>query len=543
VQKIEWFRLADLPTWKRNKAVPGKFYLISPFIGCVTSVMETTCIDVRFSPLKAFINEHKPRKPSRRTQRAKDVRPKQEFPEESDASVVEFQSGPTAHLDATAQESSSQTSSADNGDPQTPSPLYSEAAVTHIDVAQTTENSSLDETPVDPHFARLMSALTLSAKANGTSDGKPDYVLPVGAAVHPPSSSVAAGVAVSRDMPQNFTAPASGTTVGGSAPVVQPRSSSRPSKQSGTGIFSNDASGLSNSPSGSHASSPLPSQSTISPGFVTSPSPNTKSPTHSRRSSMITADLSPYLARPAGIPMNGKRLKQLALLEAVADESSRMIATSLVHPPTQPSPSYEASHTPHHAPLPPNAVMSHNFTNLSPMYSNTHGPYIPSVPQTGSFNPPSPDNAFTERPRTSNSFRQVPNHHPRLSNTRASMNQAQLLGALPGTFNPSIPGHHMPAIPPMPILNFHSPSTFPPPPLPTVVTGTPIFRTGPHPPTVGRGPPPPLRVLPSQAVSGPAMSQNLPSTPGGSSNFGFPRPTPNPHNTQLLSILNRGSGQ
>jgi mRNA-decapping enzyme subunit 2 len=32
-QKIEWFKLSDLPTWKRNKPTPGKFYLISPFIG------------------------------------------------------------------------------------------------------------------------------------------------------------------------------------------------------------------------------------------------------------------------------------------------------------------------------------------------------------------------------------------------------------------------------------------------------------------------------------------------------------------------------
>ena len=31
-QKIEWFSLADLPTWKRNKQVSGKFYLISPFV-------------------------------------------------------------------------------------------------------------------------------------------------------------------------------------------------------------------------------------------------------------------------------------------------------------------------------------------------------------------------------------------------------------------------------------------------------------------------------------------------------------------------------
>jgi hypothetical protein len=240
--------------------------------------------------------------------------------------------------------------------------------------------------------------------------------------------------------------------------------------------------------------------------------------------------------------MNGKRLKQLALLEAVADESSRMIASSSV-PPTQPLPPHEASHTPHHVPLSPNAVMSHNFTNLSPMYSNTHGPYIPSVPQTGPFNPPSPDNVFTVRPRTSNSFRPVSNHPPRSSNTRASMNQAQLLGALSGTPNSSALGHHRSPIPLMPNLNFHSPNTYPLPPTPAAVPGAPIFRTGPHPLTVGRGPPPPLRVLPSQGVSGPAAALSLPSTPGGSSNFGFPRPIANPQNTQLLSILNRGSGQ
>ncbi|KAF8549457.1 DCP2-domain-containing protein [Imleria badia] len=33
--QIEWFKLTDLPTWKRSGATPGKFYLISPFIACV----------------------------------------------------------------------------------------------------------------------------------------------------------------------------------------------------------------------------------------------------------------------------------------------------------------------------------------------------------------------------------------------------------------------------------------------------------------------------------------------------------------------------
>jgi mRNA-decapping enzyme subunit 2 len=34
-QRIEWFKLTDLPTWRRNKSVPGRFYLITPFIGYV----------------------------------------------------------------------------------------------------------------------------------------------------------------------------------------------------------------------------------------------------------------------------------------------------------------------------------------------------------------------------------------------------------------------------------------------------------------------------------------------------------------------------
>ncbi|KAF8560348.1 DCP2-domain-containing protein [Imleria badia] len=35
ISRIEWFKLTDLPTWKRNRAAPGKFYLISPFIAYV----------------------------------------------------------------------------------------------------------------------------------------------------------------------------------------------------------------------------------------------------------------------------------------------------------------------------------------------------------------------------------------------------------------------------------------------------------------------------------------------------------------------------
>jgi mRNA-decapping enzyme subunit 2 len=413
--------------------------------------------------------------------------------------------------------------------------------VTHVNVAQTTESSGINGTAVDPHFARLLSALTLSATTNGNSDGKPDCVPPASAAILPfsvPPASVAD--ATLNGSPQTRgVLTSSAVVVGDSATIPHSRPPSKPSKPSSMAGPVNDTYRPSNPSSVPHVSASLPSsQSTVTPS-----SPSSKSPTHSRRSSMITADLSPYLARPAGIPMNGKQLRQLALLEAIADESSRMTLAPAVRPPVQSPSPHGASPTPNHAPSPPNTVMSHNFTNLTPMYSNTHGPYVP-IPQTGPL-PPSPDNAFTVRPRTSNSLRPVPNHPPRPFNTRGSMNQAQLLSAVSGTSYPysSTASHHRSPIPPMSNLNFHSPSAYPLPPIPTVVAGAPTFRAGPHPSALGRGPPPPFHVLTSQAISGPTAAQGLLPTPGGSSNFTFSHSTANTQNSQLLSILNRGLGQ
>ena len=399
--------------------------------------------------------------------------------------------------------------------------------VTHVNVAQTTESNGLNGTAVDPHFARLLSALTHSATTNGNGDGKLDCVPPASAANHTSPVPPVADATLNGG-PQTRGA----VEVGDSATMAHARHPSKPSKPSSTVIPINDAYRLNNLSSGPHMSSPLP----------LSQSPTSKSPTHSRRSSMITADLSPYLSRPAGIPMNGKQLRQLALLEAIADESSRMTLAPAIHPVVQSPSPHGAPPALIHAPPPPNTVVSHNFTNLSPMYSNTHGSYLP-IPQTGPVNPPSPDNGLAVRPRTSNSFRPLPNHPPRSFNTRGSMNQAQLVSAVSGTsyHYASTPSLHRSPIPPMPNLNFHSPSTYPLPPIPTVMTGAPTFRTGPHPPALG--PVPPLPILSSQVMSGPAAAQGFLSTPGGSSNLPFFRSTANPQNSQLLSILNRGSGQ
>ncbi|KAJ7143713.1 hypothetical protein C8R44DRAFT_864751 [Mycena epipterygia] len=60
--KIEWFKLTDLPTWKRNKAAPGKFYLISPFIGHVVhdgfaqSAIDSESLDPHFACLLSSLS-------------------------------------------------------------------------------------------------------------------------------------------------------------------------------------------------------------------------------------------------------------------------------------------------------------------------------------------------------------------------------------------------------------------------------------------------------------------------------------------------------
>lgn len=86
-----------------------------------------------------------------------------------------------------------------------------------------------------------------------------------------------------------------------------------------TSTISTSSSLLSGVPAEPSAGSFPAFSASISPSLSCSP----KYTSSSRRSSS-TADISPYLTRPAEVPTSGKRLKQLALLELVADESSKM---------------------------------------------------------------------------------------------------------------------------------------------------------------------------------------------------------------------------
>ncbi|KAK2461923.1 hypothetical protein APHAL10511_006386 [Amanita phalloides] len=304
ISKIEWFKLTDLPTWKRNKAAAGKFYLISPFIG----------------PLKAFINEHKPR----------GVRKKPKTP------------SPYHSPNESAQESSSQSSSADNGDPQTPSPQYS-AATVNSGVRVKGLKSDAPRVSMDPHFARLLSSLTLSAS---TSSKESD----------------------------NRNAMQFHTTEEPAFPSMRSRHSMRtqPSQKP-----SPDTQPM--SPSNEPPHSPIVVASTqLSRTAQSSASSIAHSPRTSSRRTSSTADISPYLSRPIELPTSAKQLKQMALLESVADESAKLASTLTLNNSTLPS---DASRPtvllPTQPPSAPSNSPSRHMLYNSPFTSLQHG--VPSA--------------------------------------------------------------------------------------------------------------------------------------------------------------------
>ncbi|KAI8995654.1 DCP2-domain-containing protein [Trametes punicea] len=382
ISKIAWFRLSDLPTWKRNKPVPGKFYLISPFIG----------------PLKAFIHDRKPRNLRRKALKGQHVRVYEEVQvssEEDGAASVE--ESPSSLVDSNAQELSSQSSSADNGEPHTPSPQYSAARV-HQPTFDVGDNASV-ENPVanilnteslDPHFANLLNSLTRSAASLSLGQSpKVDLStaesMPALSSVPPPSHQSLLD------------------------PTVSPDWSAHVPPQKATIFQQETLPHAKSAPDGMRSPEHTPMQGAVS----NAPAVSTTSPKHGhgRHTSISKADLSPYLSRPKGIT---KEMKYISMLESVAQESDR-VASRMGHRPPMPGSQGVSSYPPAPPPsVPPEMIYSSSTVPPHPFQQRM--PY-----------PPRSLNGL--RPSTSLALHDPPFHAAMVP--RQSMNEAQLRALLP----------------------------------------------------------------------------------------------------------------
>ncbi|KAF9459902.1 Dcp2, box A domain-containing protein [Collybia nuda] len=412
ISKIEWFRLTDLPTWRRNKTAPGRFYLISPFIGA----------------LKAFINDRKPRASSRKT-----LRPRKAPPGQTSSLSKNITSHDATH------ESSSQSSSAENGEPHTPSPHYTEPLANQPSYIVDNETSKVEapDTGMDPHFARLLSSLTMSASplsheitkkkpaipsptiANLPERRKQGTPAPTVRSPGTPSSSIhqvdwsssVPNLTSPRINPPTLHLPISGYQF---APIhhndqIHHLPSPRPFDD------------VKSSNLNSNVSSKTPS---IPPLFTsTATAPNDLGPP--RASS--TGGSSPYLQSVEN-SSSTKVQRQLALLEAVADESARMSPFLIHTAPTNPRTMDQGiplSHPP--VSILSQPIMSFNENDfrtegnalLIPVHSTSHS----------SSNTPLVRDHFQLRSKTSHTY-----HRNSLggSSGTMSMNQGQLLSMMNG---------------------------------------------------------------------------------------------------------------
>ncbi|KAF5390326.1 hypothetical protein D9757_002949 [Collybiopsis confluens] len=483
ISKIEWFRLADLPTWRRNKAAPGKFYLITPFIGA----------------LKQFIREHKPtaipRKPprSKRTNHAESGSSGQHRRSPADS--------PSNSSQEANQESSSQSSSADNGDPQTPSPQAPSTLANHVNIAAEGMTTELD-----PHFARLLSGLTLS----GTASAQDGVVKSLGSQVTPASVND----------PASPPAPLMSTPMTATPPIPADQLS-KSVRQPSRDHLENAA--LPVNPSLSSNAMIIPR--TSSQLNSTSPVKPHRQPTSRRTPS--TADISPYLSKSAEIPSSAKHLKQIALLETVATESAQM--SPMLHMRDAAFNSALQGHPARYMDSPP-PMFATTIPSTSAGHLGASGTRLPPLNHPG---PSMHDDPFVVRPRTSQAVHRVP--YPALPNPpgRMSMTHNQALALMnnhPYTSQmPSQPPHYRflpaphPEYTPFATTSSRGADLFPQPPF---AVHRHISVAPPHP--TGSVPPLPIQVPMSVPALSPMFSI---ASQGPSGMVGNP----------LLSILN-GNG-
>lgn len=476
-----------------------------------------------------------------------------------------------ARHEPTMQESSSQSSSADNCGPHTPSPQYNESIVNHPVNGHVTTQAEEDisktlTTTMDPNLARLLNSLSMSAAVpvDDKDNAKPNLTpLPIR---HTPGSTTPVPIAASSSSPpllpqrpeqidwsSHVPMPLSERPVDSNqAPVSSSHGSAsmetRPlpdsTQTSSRHHLPPPALSLSTRPNGSnaapclHQDPPTPLSAALSVSSVTSSMASSARKSSSRRSSS-TADISPYLSRSSEIPTSGKRLKQLALLETVVDESTRMIPLlenrdKVLQPGGpiigaqgyQPAPSGRHSYASGSPISVVPSPMNSDMNDLRVIYSSEHGP---APMQTGLLHHPHPqatplpnyDDPFQVRPRTSQAMHTSSTYtgHP-FGGRPASMHQSQLLSLLTG------PSSQRP--------NSHTPPPAPPA----------SHLIGPYPHQIfdpshslqhsipNHGPLAPLQVIPHNPY--PPQGQPMPvSAPALSPTFNLP-----PNNLNLLSILN-----
>jgi mRNA-decapping enzyme subunit 2 len=475
--------------------------------------------------------------------------------------------------DLVAQESSSQSSSADNGGPHTPSPQYSEPVTNHsangVRVSAHAEDDASKTlmTAVDPNLARLLNSLSMSATVSVDDRNGAKPLLPLQSVRSiPPASTTPAPITASSaspSLPRHSdqadwsshvpkplserpvdTPPASSSSLHGSASIgTRPlpdttRASSRhhqPPPALSLSPYSNGP----GTTCGSHPTPPTPLSaaiSTVSISSVTS-SPSAARKMSSRRTSS-TADISPYLSRPSEIPTSGKRLKQLALLETVADESARMTPQlanrDYLTQPTGPRDSTQGYQLPMNGRHPyasrspasvPPSYTTNNIDDLRVIYSSGQGPdpMQPGMSYHPQTRPAPPDDPFQVRPRINQTGPMYPGHP--FPGRAASMHQNQLLSLLaaPGFQGPNMLTPAQPPPAPQLVGPYPHPILGPPPPPPQA------FQ---HSVSVRAPPPPPLHVMPHNLY--PPQGQPPTSTPALSPTFAA-APAPN---SNLLSILN-----
>ncbi|CAE6521280.1 unnamed protein product [Rhizoctonia solani] len=368
ISKIEWFKLSDLPTWKKNRLVAAnnKFYLISPFV----------------SQLKAFVSERKrQRKAARKSGRTPAISNQESAPyypgqfhvdELDTASPFRPNARPHERYDADLRmdprptnlwddvgpqhvkpralavhvghdsESSSQNSSATNAltsgssahasaiEPITPSSDTPYGNGVHVQNVETGPSND------SPHLARLLQGLSLSAAAvepiqQSTPDFKPATVSsqPADQKKPPPTKSIF-------DFVSPFDALASPATkpepIPTPTPPLQPVAKgvepTNPPASRQASIISGPI--LNSQP----RATPVPPAAFADLGLVPA-SLTSKSPVLHKR---VAATPQPYnvlngLPHPTATPVPGdsgdhpidRRRKQLALLESIAGDADRMM--------------------------------------------------------------------------------------------------------------------------------------------------------------------------------------------------------------------------